>query len=273
VIYEHTSYRTFLRTVLADRTRSNPAYSLRAMARQLVLPPSQLSRVLGGHANLSARAARKVAHRLRLDATESEYLVALVELESEDSPEIRSALLDRLNRLRPNQRQVRDLQVDAFRQIADWHHCAILELALLPGFELSAESAARKLGISKLDAQVALERLERLELLVRTDERWTRPDQELKFTAPDRSAAMRSFYRQMMEKYSTALDEQEPFKERLSGFETMPMSRAALPELGEALEEFFEKASRIAKKFPGQSDVYHLGVHVINLTHVKKEKS
>jgi uncharacterized protein (TIGR02147 family) len=269
-IYEHKDYRSFLRTVLADRVRKNPAYSLRALARQLEVPCSQLSQALNGKARLSTRAARRISHKLELPAPEADYFCLWVEIDAQKDPEIRAGLLDRLRKLAPA-RAVQDLSVDQFKQIADWRHSAVLELVNLPGFRLTAESAARKLGISKLDAQVVIDRLERLEMLYQDPAgAWVRAADDLRFTAPARSSAMRSLYRQLAEKMSAALDQQAPFTERLSGYETIPMAREALPEAREAVDRFFEEMIRVARKYPKKTDVYNLTVHLFNLTPERK---
>jgi uncharacterized protein (TIGR02147 family) len=244
------------------------------MARQFEVLPSQLSQVLRGKASFSVKSARKIAHKLRLEPRETEYLLLLVQIESEANPEIRAQLIDRLNEYRRQEVPVRDLGVDLFKHMSDWYHPAILELVLIEGFELTAENAAKKLGISTLQAQVAIDRLERLELIERDPHgHWTRPEKEIKFVSPNPSAAFRAFYRQMFDKISSALSEQDHPKERLSGFETLPVAPESLPEINDELEKFYQNVHRIARKYPKRSEVYHLGVHFINLTCSREKES
>src|SRR5262249_22825715 len=156
----------------------------------------------------------------------------LVQFESETDPRARDILLQKLNRVRaPHvKRPFNDLTVDQFKQISEWYHSAILELADVADFEFTPANIAGRLGISKLDAEVALERLSRLELLHRDENgKWKRIEGDLLFTSPVQNAALRSFYRQMMEKASEALEEQTP-DERVSGYETLTFSKEALPE-------------------------------------------
>ena len=273
MIFEHTHYRGFLRAVLSERLKKNPRYSLRAMAKQLGIQSSQLSEVLNGKANISIPNARRIALKLDLTKNEAEYFCLWVELETERDPLVREGLVSRMKDLNPEGRKVSDLSVDLFRQISDWQHSAILELVNLKNFELAPDSISKKLGISKLEAQVSLDRLERLELLARDAQgKWYRPDNDIRFTAGNDKTALYAFYRQMFKKVSESLNTQKPGSERISGFQTIPLSKEALPEIDQAVDRFYEEIIRIARKYPNKDSVYNLMVHFINLTHEKKDE-
>jgi uncharacterized protein (TIGR02147 family) len=85
-----------------------------------------------------------------------------------------------------------------------------------------------------------------------------------------KNAAMRNFYRQMFQKASVALDEQSP-QERWSGYETIPVSKASIPEVRAACDAFFEQVLAISSKQEKKEDVYHLLVHFFNLTPERKK--
>jgi uncharacterized protein (TIGR02147 family) len=276
VIFEHSSYRSYLKQVLVSGPSGKGGeLSLRELSRRVGVAPSQLSETLNGKVGISLQAAQRVAARLGLEAEEAEYFCLLVQLDSQPDPEARAHLLDRIRKLVPGRRPIRELSVDLFRTVSDWYPCAILELMNLKGFKLTPEAAAERLDISRLQAEVAIERLERLEIIARDESgEWKRASNDVRFQSPGKSTAMRNFYRQMLGKISEALESQEPFKERLSGFETIPLSARALPEANEVMEEFFEKMIRVARKHSDDKDrVYHLSVHFINLTPVQGAKS
>ena len=79
--------------------------------------------------------AFKMAVKLELTETETQYLCLLVQLEQEKDPEFREELSKRLNALNPT-RKSHDLTADLFKIISDWYHYAILELTYLAGFKL-----------------------------------------------------------------------------------------------------------------------------------------
>lgn len=273
-LYQHRSYRSFLKSVLQERILKNPAYSLRAMAGQLGFSSSQVSEALNGKANFSTESLRKIARKLELDDEQSDYLCKLGELESHKDPEARASVVEQIQKhLQRNNVQARavyDLNVDYFKQIADWYHSAILELVYLKGFEFTPENIAQKLQISKLDAELAIERLLRLELLFRDqDGNIKRPKEKILVQSPEKNTAMRALYRQMFQKASDALENQDP-QVRWSGYETLAVADEALPEIRKACDKFFDEVLRISAKYPQKKSVYHLLTHFFRLTTEKK---
>src|SRR5258708_36824233 len=123
-ILEHQNYRIYLKCVLVERADANPAYSLRALARNLTLAPSYLSAILSGKKNLSAERALETAAGLQLNETEREYFCLLVQIESTTDPALKDSLLKRVRQLNPNV-GVYDLSLDHFKIISDWPHFAI----------------------------------------------------------------------------------------------------------------------------------------------------
>jgi uncharacterized protein (TIGR02147 family) len=217
-IFSHDSYRSFLQAELAERMQRNPKYSLRAMARALGLASSTLSEVINGRANFSTSTAHRVALALNLKDQETTYLCDLVQLESTRDPETRQMLTDRLRRNYPKHRVASNLALDQFEQMSNWYHMAMLELPHLRGFKFTAENVAKTLGITKPSAQLAIERLKRLDLIeVEPSGVARRKSPHLKVSSPVKHQAMRKYYRQMLAKIETALSEQTP-QERLSGY-------------------------------------------------------
>lgn len=268
MIYAHFSYRTFLKEVLVDKTAKNPSYSLRAMARQLGVATSSLSEVLAGKSGFSLMAARKIALKLRLSPEETEYFCLLVQLEATKDLEIRESLLARIRGSNPNlPHQVHDLSVDQFMQISEWYHSAILELVSLDGKDMTAALAAKRLGTTKLQAEVAIDRLLRLELLERDcNGRLRRIHNRLIARSnAQQDKAQRKFFRQMLEKASSALETQSQ-RERVSGYETLPFSTEAVPEARSIMERFFAEMIALSRRTARKDSVYHLNVHFFNLT-------
>jgi transcriptional regulator with XRE-family HTH domain len=121
--------RELLRAELAERCRRNPRYSLRAFARASGVSHTVLSLVLAGKRPLSRKAAERLADYLNLD------------------PDRRRALL------RPSRERAglptapgceyRQLSLDAFDLISDWHHLAILSALELPDARFEARSLSR----------------------------------------------------------------------------------------------------------------------------------
>jgi uncharacterized protein (TIGR02147 family) len=267
MIYEHKSYRTFLREELAERAKKNPKYSLRAMALQLGFSHSTLSLVMKGSVNLSLESARKIASRLNLSPTETEYLCLLIQLDNSHDPEIKESILRRLQSLNPKGAPSHDLSVDVFKQRSEWYYTAIMGMSEFPNNNITPIQISKRLGITKIEAEVAIDRLLRLELLEKNESGQLVPvrDQLLLQSDATSDEALRKFYRQMFQKASEALETQNP-KERISGFETIAIASEALKEAKEITEKYFQQMIALGKRHPKKKQVYHLIVHFFNLT-------
>src|SRR5690349_9824776 len=96
MIFGYQSYRQYLKVTLADRIGRNPAYSLRAMARDIDISPGLLSLILSQKKNLSDEKALDVAACLELDERETEYFSLLVQLEKTTRETHRNRLLEKI---------------------------------------------------------------------------------------------------------------------------------------------------------------------------------
>lgn len=279
-LFEHTSYRSFLKAELASRVASNPRYSLRAFARGLGIPASHLSAIHHGRRNLSLDTAGKVARKLGLDGPAHEYFLILVQLEAlrpDAGPELREALRARAKALKSDcaLAQVRDLSLDAFRAISDWYHLPILEITGLVdprARRLDARWVAARLGIKAIEVEAATERLERLELLERAaDGTYRKTYVHGLFQSAASHAPLRRFHQTLLQKAQIALEEQAP-TDRYVGSQTFAMHPAQLAGAREVIEAFrrqlvayFDGSGSADAQLP-KEQVYFLGVQLFNLT-------
>ena len=191
----HPAARQLLQSELARRCDKNPGYSQRAFARALGISHTVLSLVLSGKRPLSKGAIIKVADALALDPTERERLVssrrkAVVALPIAPGPE-----------------DTRWLSLDSFAVISDWYHLAILSLLELPRAKFEARWIAARLGISQVQAKLAVERLKRLGLVERTGQgRWKQAGKPIRMDNALSTAATRKYHRQLLEKAVESLE-------------------------------------------------------------------
>jgi plasmid maintenance system antidote protein VapI len=180
-----------LRQALLERAQKNPAFSMRAFARATGISHTVLSLVLSGKRSLSKKAAAKLADYLELN------------------PEDRLRVMNTYSKAKPV--EFSSLSLDAFSVIADWYHYAILSLLDLPkenfGAKLEARGIARRLGITVLEAKLAIERLQRLDLIYQSEDgRWTSKGRSLKVDNTISTPATRKFHKQLLEKAADSIE-------------------------------------------------------------------
>jgi len=265
MIFEHRDYRTFLKTTLSAKSNDRNRYSLRAFSEKLGISTSFLSEVINAKKGLSLELAFKIALKLGLTDLETQYFCLLVQLEQEKDPNFREELLSRLSELNPK-RKSRDLSVDIFKSISDWHHSAILELPSLSGFSLTAESAAKALGITKLDASVAIDRLLRLELLEKDEDgRLQRTENHFSSEIQVPNAAIKSFHAQNLAKAAEALHSQTP-DERISATDVLAIDSKYLKQVDRLSREFSAAVLKLSDKSKVKDSVYSLAVQFFRLS-------
>ena len=157
---ESKTPKEFLTEELAKRKNLNPAYSLRAFARQLKLSPGELSEIMAGKRHLSLKSALRTARALGLNQSETKQLLQMAQLGKSLDFKDRE-LLEPLNA----QKVVQQISNDLFHIVSDWYCFAILNLAECKSFKWNSQYIAQKLTISVHEARLAVERLERAGLV------------------------------------------------------------------------------------------------------------
>lgn len=238
-------FRSFLQETLVNRCKANPAYSLRAFAKQIHLEPSFLSKILSGKRRSTPSVIKKISNRLNLSPEETQkFLTPLTQLPETTAP------------------QYQNLAMDHFKMIADWYHYAILELISVKSFQSDAAWIAKKLGLKKIEVQAALERLERLEMIcknkrgeyVNTSGNNTTVGNE--FTA----IAFRKLQKQILLQAIDAL-ENVPLEERDQSSMTMSIDPALIPEAKARIKNFRrELCTFLQENNRPKKEVYQLSV-------------
>jgi uncharacterized protein (TIGR02147 family) len=265
MLSSNENYRSYLKNILAKKITQHPSYSLRAFSRDLKLAPGFLSDVLNGKKNISIKAALQIAESLKLSTKEAEYFRILVEIESAKKNEARIKMIKKLENLFPKRRP-QSLSLDSFRTISEWHHLAIIEVLELNGFEKTAVSIAKILKISKIDADTALDRLERLGLIQKTkDGQYIKKSENYLVSSEKANEALRAFHRQTLSKAIDAIGEQDN-TEKFIGSETMAFDPADLEKVKEAAEVFFSTVLEISARSNNKKNVYHLGIQFFKLS-------
>ncbi len=105
---------------------------------------------------------------MNLSPLETQRFCDLVE-----SEHARSAEKRKLAELRLNRSEVEDsyltLQMDSFHLISDWYHFAIIQLLELPKIKNDPAWIARSLDISRIEAEAAIARMLRMDLIEEKD--------------------------------------------------------------------------------------------------------
>lgn len=231
------------------RKSKNQSYSLRAFSHHLGIGMTSLSSFLAGKRTLSKKNLIKIAEKLSLSPIEHEMFMGAVNKKNS------SIDIERLQ-----------LQDDTFHLISDWYNYAILELCSIKSHKNSPDWVASKLGISKIEATLAIERLIKMGLLKRKGTGFSRetPSLTTKTDIPDR--AIRSRHMQILELARISL-ERDPIDKRHFWETTFALS----PEKYDQAKKMIIAASRKIVKLLESGEPKEIYSLSINLFPLKKD--
>lgn len=261
-----SDYRDVLRFELERRCQADPHYSLRAFARDLGLAPSRLSEVFNRKQGLSRSVAERIARVIGLSQKETAIFVDLVEMEHGRSQEKRTLAKIRLQE-RAIDLEFGKLQIDAFKVVSDWYHFAILQTLECENMSDDPRALAGVLGISPAQAKAAVERLLRLDILVRGEDGRLRPADEFIAVGDDiPSESIRKFHKQVLEKALKAIDLQ-PMSNRNISANFVAIDKKDLPRAFEMMKRFRRRfAKEISPKEGNKNSVYCLSMQFFEIT-------
>lgn len=241
-------FRLWLQREFTERCKKNPRFSLRAFANLLQMEAASVSQILSGKRVVSTKVIVKICDQLSTP------------------PQLRFHFLESTLKRRPSAKSpppadFSQVAVDVFSVIADWYHYAILELTFTENFEGSPKWIAKKLGISPTEAQVAIERLMRLELLEDVDGRLQKTEVFLTngpdgFTAP----ALKELQRQVLQKALSAIDHVPQDDKDITSM-TMAIDPKNLPEARKRLKKFRRDLCAFLENGT-RTRVYNLGLQL-----------
>jgi len=269
-IFFYEDYREYLKALLGASQTVNNRVSLRAFARHLDTSPSILSEVFKSKKDLSQVSALRIGGKLKLNSRELRYFCLLIQLSasqklplSQKSTSYQNSIISELRKLKP--KTVANVEVDKFQAISEWYHLTILEMTLLPNIRLSPETIAQKLGITTMQARMALERLMNAGLLTSDDTgKLSKSSTHILFDTPYANKGLRNYHRQMLNKAADSLEKQ-PNDQKFVGSETFPIESKQLPRAREIIETFFQKMIDLSAEAKEPNSVYHLGLQMFDL--------
>ena len=258
MIMTSDDYRHVLKKEYEIRTQRSPNYSLRSFARDLHLSSGQLSEILNYKHGLSLSRAKKICLRLGYSEKESEYFCTLVESSDARSQEARKKSIEKLKSLLDSYEFKTENPVDHFSHItqdsykiiADWYHFAILELTGVKNFKSNPQFIAKRLGISKTEAELAIDRLLKVGLLEKKKNGELVPGKShTSVPGGTPSEAIKTHHDQIIEKAFHSV--------RLQGIQDRDLSTMILAFDSRRMNEAREKIKKFRREFSSDMEKYN----------------
>lgn len=207
-VFDYLDYRAYLREFY-QRRKANSSFSYRAFSLRAKLgSPNYLKLVIDGERNLTGAMARRFATACSLKGSAAAFFCELVVFGQATALEERNESYGRLRRFQEF-RDAQEIQIARDDYHSKWYLPAIRELALATDFNPEPDWIATRLcpAIKPAEARLALEILQKLDMLVPTPEGGLKPGTPLVTTgAETANLHMVQYHRTMMALASDSLE-------------------------------------------------------------------
>ncbi len=243
-----------------------PNYSLRALARDLEVSPAYISTILSGKKNLPEARLADIIRVLDLDD------IATLQLKNALFPSEKKSKL-------PNEAQLGSDDIDFFNKykpldkkkydiLNDWYNIVIMDLTTCKDFVNEPAWIAKKLKITQLEVEIAIENLKRHGLLGEADGKLVKLETKLRFPTKMSQTVIRKFHKQMIKKafeeLDTKIDEKE-FANRLISGSTFALNPEKMELLKEKIQNALYEVSSMASEGTCES-VYQFNIQFFPLS-------
>ncbi len=256
---------------LNERVLSKPSYSLRAFARDLGISPQQLSNVMNGKRGLGLDMAAKITQKLDLNQYQKTIFMESLKFKFSKSKTQKALAKIKLESTHLSA-ESKNLEIDLFKAISNWHHFALIELIKLSKKRKNVlKWFSECLGISENETLLTLSRLERLDLIKKDrSQGWTVNQDVVIADKGISSESIRNYHRQILEKAIAALAFQNS-DERYGSSSTIPFRVKNLERAKKMIQEFRLSFDRELSDAESAQEIYGLSIQFFRLTQKTNE--
>lgn len=188
--------------ILEQRRTKNSSYSVSALARDIGVSQSLLSRVLSGKRKLTLAQAQRMVLLLNLNKNDERKLIDATLKQSSEKISSDRRIRNKLESMAEQEpkRRERHLESEKFTAIAKWYHLPLLTLLSTKGFRNDARWISKRLGILPIEAENAIDRLKLLGLIEEKDGTLVETNGHVEVMPKKSEEAVREHHAQMMNK-------------------------------------------------------------------------
>lgn len=240
---------------------------MRAFAEHLGMHNSHLLMIINGKRRLSVPMAYTVAQKLGLNKVETEYFTLLAQYEIDKLPVQKKAIESKLRLILKNQHLAeKSLDADTFEMVKEWYHMPILEMTELKSFDFTASNISKRLGITTLEAEVAIDRLVRLGFITKNiANHYSKTDKDIIFRTKDRPKILYDILSKCLELGQKALKEQFNASTNLLQTSGFAFNEKQIGEAEGIVKHFIQEIGELSQRDTNKTGVYHLNVHLFKL--------
>lgn len=228
-----------------------------------------------GKRNLTVKSGTKFAKGLKLDESEKQYLLLLIQFEQAKTVEIKTDLAHKIQTFL-TKLNIHSLHQAELSYYAHWYHILIRELTLLPDFQEDPKWIQSKIRVklNETEIQKSIKTLEKLGLIQRDANNKIYSSCKNLNTQNEVISRFVSDYHKTMMKLASESIEAVPKKRRELSAVCLPLSENSLRTIKEKIQNLREEILSLSEQDRQQAhDVYQLNMQLFPLTYSKGDES
>jgi len=241
---------------------------MRAFAKACGVSAGVVSQILAGKRIPSYKIAERLLSELDLTPEQQKhFLSSLALLHQKRGLKRLTPKFRELKAIQPSQ----ELSIDLFRVIGDWYHYGILMLTCVEDFQSHPRWIASQLGISELEAKLAVERLLNVGLLIEQNGRLQCTHDHI--TTADKNITTPALKRRVKQSLEKAVQsvERDSIDLRSMTYMTMAIDPKRMLEAKKLIEQFTNQMSGLLESGP-RLEVYEFGIYLYPLQTKRSSK-
>ena len=267
-IYTYHDFRTYLQDYFSVRSREDPSYSHRTMAKELGFPsPNHIKLVMDGKRRIGLRSLNRLLAGFGLRDREKEYFSYLVFFCQADTPIEKNYYFGLLTSFRTplSTGAITTREYDYYN---DWYNCVVRELVVREKPPLDYERMARKIRprITPVQAKKSVDLLLDLGLIRKNND--GSYEQASRFIATDRevtSLGIRNHHVRMIELGKESMDTVAREKREVSSL-TVCISDPCMQRIKKRVQGFEDEIMQMVKDDRDVASVYQLNFQFFPLS-------
>lgn len=199
---ENIVFSDFIKQEYADRKKSRPKYSERAFAKFLKLSPGFLKLFFQGKKSISVKRAIELGRRLNWSEIKINLAIDVLQKSKSKNQYILDGRQDE-----PLSKAYQAMSLENFTILSEWYFFAIVELCDLYPEGVTLPIVIRRLGLSEVDASLALMQLVHAGLITHVEKKYKKLQLHYGVAEQD-SDIIRKYHTQVLEKSIHSLSTQ-----------------------------------------------------------------
>lgn len=249
-------FSDLIRDQFHTRALKNPAYSLRAFARDIGLSSGGLSDILTKKSGLSESKAQLIAEKIFNNQEERNFFCKLVKANCARNEEEKKEAESQLWNFDTEYTTLSDKY---YCVLSEWYHFALVELVKVKEFKNDPQWISQRLGISPEEVKKAIERLLHVRLLSLVEGELIQTYDFFSSPSGTPSDAAKKFHKQILSKAAEAIMTQRiEDRDFSSGF--LRVRKNEIPLIGQKIKEFKRELSKEIESGEGHDSVYAFSI-------------